>query len=265
MKNIIVNESGKINYIRTGPRGGTPIVMLHPVGMDLTLWDNQIAALQKYHDVIALDLPGHGLTGQIEGEHSFYNFSIVVSNFIDSLSLATPVHLVGTSFGGMVAQEVAVNRPDLVRSLALIGTACTFLEAGREILRERAEFVRNNDMVALAPLSLARWFTPEFSAARPDIIDRITKLLYIQDAFYHGSMWDIVSSLDTQSRLMELSIPALIVVGDKDTSTPLSAAQVLAESLKTDNIHIINNSSHLTILDSPEAVNELLLGFFASI
>lgn len=263
MKTTTLTKSDKIHHIRTGPRGGTPVVMLHPVGMDLTLWEHQIGALRKQHDVIALDFPGHGFSRQIEGERSFYNFSMVVSDFIDGLACG-PVHLVGTSFGGMVAQEVAVHRPDLVRSLALIGTACTFEDNVRQILRERAEFVRSNGMVALAPLSLVRWFTPEFSAARPDIIDRITKLLYIQDANYHGSMWDVVSALDTQSGLMKLSIPAIIIVGDKDTSTPLSSAEILAKSLKTDNLHIIKDSSHLTILEAPEAINELLIGFFES-
>jgi 3-oxoadipate enol-lactonase len=260
---MIAIESGNINFIQTGHKGQT-VVMLHPIGMDLTLWGDQIDALKDKYDVIALDIPGHGLSGKLDGEHSFDNIAAVIGNFIAGL-ITPPIHLVGISFGGMIAQEIAIKRPDLIRSLALIGTACTFDDPVRQVLKERADFVRTNGIIALAPLSLARWFTPEFSVSRPDVIDRITKLLYLQDAFYHGSMWDVVSSLDTRSRLMELFVPAMVIVGDKDTSTPLAAAQVLAVALKTDKLHIIDDSAHFTILEAPEAVNNLLLAFFESL
>lgn len=51
-----------INLVRTGPRGGAPVILIHPAGLDLSYWDRQIEALRDQHDVVAFDLPGHGRT-----------------------------------------------------------------------------------------------------------------------------------------------------------------------------------------------------------
>ena len=256
-------EQTALHYVRTGSRGNPPILLLHAVGMDLTMWGTQLEALQENYDVIALDLPGHGLSPKIGEKLSFSYLAAAVGQLVASLGTG-PVHLVGSSFGGMVAQTVAVEHPALVRSLSLIGTACTFPEAGRTALRERAGFVRREGMRALAPLTLARWFTPEFSQRRPDVPDGITKLLYRQDAAAHADLWDLIATLDTQAGLPAGSVPALVIVGEQDTSTPVAAAQQLAQALRTPHLHIVPGSAHLTNLEAPEVVNDLLLHFLAS-
>ncbi len=263
MKNALAWGDSNINMIRTGPRGATPVVLVHAVGMDLTLWGQQIELLQKTYDVVALDLPGHGLSEKIDGELSFTKFAAVLSRVIEGLECG-PVHLVGLSFGGMVIQTVAIERPELVRSLSLIGTASTFTDAVRAALRERAMFVRREGMRAVAPLSLARWFTPGFSKRRPDVLDRVKKTLYRQDQSYHAAIWEIISELNTEHQLHELSLPVQVIVGEDDFSTPVSSAQILAEALGTKRLHIVPGSSHFTNLEAPEIVNDLLLSFFNS-
>jgi 3-oxoadipate enol-lactonase len=228
------------------------------------LWGQQIEVLQESYDVIALDLPGHGLSDNLLGEPSFTKFASAVAQVIEGLG-AGPAHLVGISFGGMVAQTVALEHPALVRSLSLIGTACTFAAPGRAALRERANFARQEGMRALAPLSLARWFTPEFSQRRPDVLDGITKILYRQDAGFHAAVWDLISTLDTYAGLQDITLPAQILVGAEDTSTPVSAAYLLAEALQTTSIHIIPESAHFTNLEAPKVVNDLLLRFLDSL
>ncbi|WP_299291597.1 alpha/beta fold hydrolase [uncultured Mucilaginibacter sp.] len=253
-----------LNFIRTGPQNIQPIVLLHAVGTDLTLWGPQIEALQKKHDVIAYDLPGHGLSGKLEAKPTFENFANIISEAIDNLDCG-PVNLIGISFGGMVAQTISIQRPDLVRSLVLIGTACTFTQEVRTALRDRAQFVRTEGMQSLAPLSLARWFTNEFALRRPDILDSIRKILYQQDPLFHAELWDTISTLETAPGLRENSFPAMVIVGEEDASTPVSSATGLAEALKTDKLHIVQKSSHFTNLEFPDILNNLLLNFYNSV
>lgn len=264
MKNLSATGTSTLHFIRTGPRGQPPVVLLHAVGMDLTLWDHQIEALHHTCDVIALDLPGHGLSAELNEELSFGNFAAVVAQLIEELSVG-PVHVVGISFGSMVAQTLALEYPALVRSLSLIGAAGTFAEAGRAALRARADFVRAEGLAAVAPLSLARWFTPTFSQRRPDVLDRVAKILYRQQAPYHAALWDMIATLDILPHLRELALPALVIVGEEDTSTPLAAAHALAEALRTTNLHVVPHSAHFTNVDAPGAVSELLLRFFDSL
>ena len=252
-----------LNSVRTGPRGGAPVVFVHAVGLDLTMWGAQLEALRANHDVIAFDLPGHGLSDDLTGEATFTKFAAAVAQVIEAAG-AGPAHVVGISFGGMVAQVAALEYPALVRSLSLIGTACTFAEPGRAALRDRARFVGEKGMRALAPLSLARWFTPEFSQHRPDVLDGITKILYRQEATFHAALWALIATLDTQAGLQAAALPAQIIVGAEDTSTPLTAAHTLAAALQTTAVHVVPGSAHLTNLEAPQIVNDLLLGFLAS-
>ncbi len=254
----------RLNYVRTGPVNLNPIVFLHAVGIDLGMWGQQIEAMQKHHDVIAYDLPGHGLSEKLAGDLTFENFADVISKSIENLNCG-PVNLAGISFGGMIAQKIAIRRPDLVKSLSLIGTACSFTEQVRTTLRERADYVKNNGMKAIAPLSLSRWFTPEFALRRPDIIDNIKKMLYQQDSDYHSKIWDTISTLEMDVGLRGIDMPALIIVGEDDKSTPLSSATALAQALKSTNIHLVTGSAHFTNLEAPETVNKLLLNFINSV
>jgi 3-oxoadipate enol-lactonase len=261
MKNL---SSANINYIRTGPRGGTPVVLLHAIGTDLTFWMPQIANLSQTFDVIAFDLPGHGLSPQLIDDLSFDRFADVIAKAIEDLNVKN-VHLAGISFGGMVAQKIAILYAESVRSLTLISTTCTFSPEIRTALQERAAFTESKGMQVLAPLTLKRWFSTGFTMRRPDVIDWITKLLYKQDATYHAALWQMISTLDIAQELAKLALPAMVIVGEEDASTPVAAANYLAKLLKTERLHVLPFTAHLPTLEEPGKINELLEGFFNSI
>ncbi len=216
------------------------------------------------YDVVAMDLPGHGLSAQPAETATFNTFIEAVANLIQQLN-AGPVHLVGISFGGMIAQLLAVEHPALVSSLSLISTAGTFSTQVRGILRDRANFTRAEGMEALTPLSLSRWFIADYSARRPDIVDGVKKLLHRQDNRFHARLWDIIADFDALPRLRELSVPALVIVGSQDRSTPVEDASALAGALGSQRLQVVQNSAHLTNLEVPETVNELLLEFLGSL
>ena len=110
----------KINRVRTGPRNTSSVVLIHGVGYDLTYWDRQIEALLPDFDVVAFDLPGHGRSGGGPQQCSFGRLSAIVAALIREIG-SRPVHLVGISFGGMIAQTTTLAYPELIRSLSMMG------------------------------------------------------------------------------------------------------------------------------------------------
>ena len=98
---------------------------------------------------------------------------------------------------------------------------------------------------------------------RPDVPYGITKLLYRQDAAAHADLWDLIATLDTQAGLLAGKVPALLMVGEQDTSTPVAAVQQLAQALRTPHVHLVPGSAHLTNVEAPDIVNDLLLHFLA--
>lgn len=256
----LTNNLPDINMVRTGPRGGVPVVLMHGVGLDLTYWDLQIAALSETHDVIAFDMPGHGLSGKLPHPPSFGEMAAILAGVIEHTGTG-PAHLVGISVGGMIAQTFALQRQDLVRSLSLVATLCTFSDAVRAILRERARVSREGGMSVIAPLSLQRWFPEAFRARRPDVMDRATKSLLRQDAEFHASMWDMIASLDLEARLPSLSCPTMVVAGAEDPNAPPAAARQIAGLIPGSELHELAGAGHFPPIELTDAFNELLVDF----
>ena len=258
-----ISEAG-LHWVRTSADRAGTVVLIHAVGHDLTYWDRQIEALRGEYNVVAFDLPGHGRSPGAPQEWSFDYAAALVAGLIEEVS-ARPVHLVGISFGGMIAQVSTLARPDLVQSLTLIGTASRFPEEVRKGMRARAEAVRARGMIAVIQASLERWFTPETRMQRPDIVDRITKTLLADDAQTHAAIWDEIAKLDVHARLGEIGCPTLILVGEHDPSTPPSVARELTEAIRGAKLTIIPRASHIVTVEAPGAVNDALAAFLRAV
>ncbi len=254
----------QINVVRAGPRGGPPVVLLHPLGLDLTWWDHQFADLAADHDVVAFDMPGHGRSGTLATPPTFDLMASVLTSVTEHLA-AGPVHLVGSSVGGMIAQTQALARPDLVRSLSLVGTLHTFPAAGRAALRERARVARDEGMTAIVPLSLARWFPAAFRERRPDVLDRAAKLLLQQEPAFHALLWEMVASLDLAERLPSLRVPTLVVTGEEDVNAPVAVGQEIARSIPGATFRAMPGVGHFPPVESPRAFTSELRSFLAEV
>ena len=257
---ISVPGVAAINAVRTGPKGGPPLVFLHPVGLDLTWWGGQIDYFARDHDVIAFDMPNHGLSGKMPAQPSFNLMASALEGVLMQLGTG-PAHLVGMSVGGMIAQHFALRRPELVSSLTLVATLCTFPAPVREALRERARIARAEGMAKIAQLSNERWFPPAFRERRPDMLDRATKSLLLQEPAFHASMWDMIAGLDLQAELSRITCPTLVVVGAEDGNAPLSAGKTIAGLIEGAVLHEIAEVGHFPPYEAPELFNALLHQF----
>ncbi len=262
MVKIRIDGMSEINLVRTGPRGGVPIVFLHPVGLDLTWWGAQIEDFARDHDVVAFDMPSHGLSGKLDARPSFEMMARVLETVLGHID-AGPAHLVGISVGGMIAQTFALWRPGLVRSLSLVATLCTFPEPVREALRERARVARAEGMAKIARLSNERWFTAAFRERRPDMLDRATKSLLLQDPDFHASMWEMIAGLNLEAQIHGLRCPTLVVAGASDINAPPAAARQIASAIPDAMLHVMPNLAHFPPFEAPDLFNTILGTFLA--
>ncbi len=258
---VLTTQPGfSLNWIRTSTDKSETVVLIHAVGHDLTCWDRQIEALGRHYNVVAFDLPGHGRSTGKPDDWSFEYTTAFLTELIEHLD-AGPVHLVGISFGSMIAQPLVLARPDLLRSLTLIGTVSTFSEEARDAFRERARIIRSQGMTAVLASSLERWFTSQTRSQRPDIMDRLTKTVMGDDPAHQAAIWDLIASLDVRERLGELRCPTLVLVGEQDASTPPAVARDVASAILNAEVQILPGAAHIVTVEAPDVVNHAILTF----
>ena len=253
-----------INAVRTGPRGETPVVLLHSAGLDLTYWDTQLDALRHDHDVVALDLPGHGRSAGLAEDITIDRVTDAIVKAVAGLG-AGPVHLIGLSVGGLIAQSVALDRPELVRSVVLIDTAARFSAAGQAAMRARAATARRDGMAAVLPGLFSHWFLPGTRAQRPHMVDRATKTLLRDDPDVHAALWEMIAAFDVADRLPAVSRPTMVLVGEHDSSSPVPSAQHLRDSIPRAQLQIVPDAAHLSPVENPAAVTGHIDSFLRAV
>jgi len=255
-----VNTMSELNLIRTGRRGTSPVVLLHSAGLDLTYWEHQIAALRPDHDVVAIDLPGHGRSKAAPTAITLEHMTHAVISAIAGLDVG-PVGVVGLSVGGLIAQAVALENPAAVSSLVLVDTAARFTPAGQDAMRLRAETARREGMSAVLDGLFEHWFLPETRRQRPELIDRATKTLLGADPNVHAALWEMIADFDVLGRLPEVTAPTLVLVGEHDSSSPVSAARTLRDAIAGAELHVVADAAHLAPLERPDDVTSHIAAF----
>lgn len=155
----------RVHWQEDGDPGGVPVVFANSLGTDLRVWDALLPLLPPGLRIIRYDLRGHGLTDAPEGEYYMGDLVGDVAGLIDQLRLG-PVIFVGLSIGGVIAQGLAAERPDLVRAAVLSNTAA---KIGTEASwRERIAAIRSGGIASIADSILEKWFPRRYRIAEPE-------------------------------------------------------------------------------------------------
>lgn len=229
---------------------GDPIVTLHPVGMDRHFWAPFARELKGRYALVGIDLPGHGESDTPDMPPELTGMALSVGDALEGMLAGRPAIVIGCSMGGMVAQELALARPDLVRSLVLANTAHTLPETGREAMRQRARLAREG-MDRVVETTLDRWFGAQFRKRNPQVVDAFRRHLLGIDPLVHAWCWDAISRLDTASRLPSLTMPTLVVTGEIDGSAPPAVAQAIAGCITGSEYRIAPGAAHMFPVEQP--------------
>jgi pimeloyl-[acyl-carrier protein] methyl ester esterase len=110
----------KLTYTPKGRTGGEPLLVLHGWGMNAFVWQMIAADLERNFQVIWLDLPGHGANHQVQANNLDEMIALILP------VLTQPMHIMGWSLGGLVAQEIVHRRPDLIKRMVMVASTPKF-------------------------------------------------------------------------------------------------------------------------------------------
>jgi 3-oxoadipate enol-lactonase len=250
----------RINYEFSG-KGGAPMVMLsHSLACSMLMWNPQLQALETHFQVLRFDTRGHGGTDAPIGPYTLELLAADAVALLDALEIQT-VHFVGLSMGGMIGQCLALDYGERMRSIALCDTAASMPDEAQPIWQQRIDAVRQNGMQAQVQETLERWFTPNYLRQNPPEVEMIRRqILGTSVAGYVGCS-EAIRRLNNLERLSGIKLPTLIIVGEDDPGTPVSASEAMHARIANSQLVVLPSARHLSNIEQAERFTATLLEF----
>lgn len=243
---------------------GKPLVMLHGWGMNSAVWERVVKRLSASFRLYLVDLPGMGQSRPVYPYH-LHSLADAVAEHIPGVST-----VLGWSLGGLVAQQIALNQPDRVEKLILVGTNPCFVSKpdwphgidARHFEAFNARFAQDFSATLLNFLTLQCMHAKDArSTVRQLRIAFGAKPSPTQESL--NQALDILLQTDLREEVGRLFQPTLIMHGDRDTLAPVSAAHWLAMHLHQAHLRVISGAAHAPFLSHAEAFCASIEAFMA--
>ena len=252
----------ELRTVRSGR--GTPVVLLHGFGESLTAWRSVFTQLSENADVIALDLPGHGLSSKPASGYATDSLAADVGGALDAMGVGRAV-LVGHSLGGAVAAAVALRAPDRVLGLVLVDPA---IAVASSLLPDSSTGPSATEALraAIAEYEVQR---SRFNSVhdRGWLRETDSELAYVPagDPAYGPALRAVLSEFDfhyiTPERARQLDVPVLLIWGSLDPLLPVEGGRRLAAELPRARLAIIPRCWHRPHVERPDTVAALVAAF----
>ena len=242
---------------------GDPLLLIHGLGSSTEDWEPQASALECAFTVVAYDVRGHGKTDKPEGRYSIAQFAADAAELIRELALG-PVHVMGLSMGGMIAFQLAVDRPDLVRSLVIVNSGPEMVpRTWREKLAiaQRRLIVRMMGMRKMGQVLADRLLpSPEQASLRATFVERWSR----NDKQAYMRALNALVGWSVMAGLPSIACPVLVVSADQDY-TPVAWKQAYTSRMPRATLVVIAGTRHLLPIERPDAFNEPVIRFLNTV
>ena len=261
---ITINDIA-VNYSDEGEKGAPAVIFIHGFPFNRSMWNMQLKALKDSCRVISYDIRGHGTS---EPGNEIFSIELFVKDLLalmDALKIKKAV-LCGLSMGGYIALNAIENYPERFIALMLCDTTC--IADTPEVKEKRMnaiESIRKNGVEKYAEESIKNFFAPESITVKYNEIDAIRGMIVkTSEQTLLKTLLALSVRKETCSKLSEIRVPVLIMVGKEDKITPPAAAQFMHEKIKGSSLHILEHAGHLSNMENPGEFNSTLMTFIGS-
>ncbi len=255
---------------------GHPLVLVHAGIADRRMWDGQIQAFARQYRVIRYDLRGHGQSTIASGPYSHSQDLYDLLKFLQIES----AYLVGCSLGGMTSIDFTLTHPDKVD--ALLPVSCFpsgYWTHNPELSRPNDHLLKMSmdvkELMARGDLPGAADRETDYLLTGPQrttddvqitpsiytLLHEMNRVAVQKEATAQGKEQPLMPPSIT--RLYEIHIPTLIIVGDQDDEDVLKGAQILASRIPNAQKAVVSDTAHMLNMEKPDVFNTLVLDFLA--
>lgn len=244
----IINIKGVDIYFQqqAGSVDHGSLLYIHGSGSTHEVWSQQ---MNLKLNSIALDLPGHG---QSEGNaaRSIAESADVVASFISAIKLPRPLYLVGHSMGAAIVISCALNYPELLDGIILIGSGQR-MKVNPAFLEALSQGKSDPGFIRLG-----------FATQTPEAIiqDVINSRAGVAASVLYAD-FSACNEFDVSHELEKICLPTLVIVGAEDKLTPLKLSQFISSHINNCQLQVITEAGHFVMLEKPEELNRLISEF----
>ena len=241
---------------------GEPLLLIHGLGSSARNWEGQVRYFAKKYRVVTYDLRGHGRSSKPPGPYSMRTFAEDTAALLAALE-AAPAHVVGISMGGMIAFELAVCYPDLLKSLVIVNSVPDMrVTSPREYLEMWPRFLILKALgVRRMGMALGKRLFPktEQEEQRRIFAERWAQ----NDKRAYETALRAVLGWSVEAHLGEIRCPVLVIAADKDY-WPLDVKQAYVKKMPDARLAVIADARHAVAAEKPDEFNRILDEFLAS-
>lgn len=241
--------------------GPAPVVFIHGLGGDHSMWLRQVPAFCSRFPTITLDLRGHGQSTRPTADFGMADMAADVVRLLRALGVER-AHLVGLSLGGMVAQQFALDYPLATASLVLADTLCGSPAGFESVMRDALRFIEENSMAAVAQARITNAFSDAVDPVmRGCLIDRVAqndKAAYVRAA-------RSAFGFSVADRLSEITAPTLVIIGAQDRVTPPRLSDDIVAHIPAAHLVRLAGAGHISNMERPQEFNRVVLEFLNSV
>ena len=239
---------------------GRLIAFAHSLGMSGAIFDSIRPKLERHGQVLTWDARGHGNSQKPATGWSIQDLATDLRALIESLDQDQAV-IAGLSMGGNTAIAYASAYPDKVDGLILADTTAWYGEGAVEAWEQRALKAETKGLEPVIPFNLPRWFSDGYPEARPQESQKISAILTTGDRASYAAACRALGKFDGRDQLERINCPTLVLVGAEDPATPPAMAEYLHQNIRNSELHVLEGLRHMTPVEAPQQVGDLIGGF----
>jgi 3-oxoadipate enol-lactonase len=240
------------------------MALIHSLALDRSVWDGVVARLKDDAEILTCDCRGHGRSPRTPGPYTAQLFARDLAELLDHVGWDKAV-IAGCSMGGNVAQAFAGAYPQRTAALGLIDTTAWYGVDAAARFKERADAARTQGLRSMIDFQLTRWFSDDFRARHPEVLERTTGIFVVNDVECYAASCELLGAADARALLGSLTMPTAVVVGEEDYATPVVMARQLHDAIPHSTLSIISGARHLTPIEFPDHIAAELRGLVGRI
>jgi len=261
----VVVAGRKLYHEVHGEAPGAPLVLVMGMGGSCRGWlPLQVPEFQKSRRTILFDHRGVGGSDDPGGPFSTADLAADLAGLLDALRIEQ-ADVLGAFMGGMVAQELALARPERVDRLVLVGTWARADAKRRLLLQHWRDLARANAPLEVLIRERLLWTLQDETLEQQDLIDAMVSFLTRDDPAFTADVFarqcDACLAHDAVDRLRRLRQRTLVLVGRHDALAPPKFARELADEIPDAHLVTIQNGGHVVMVEAVERFNRVVLQF----